>query len=142
VVPLDHFKAQTQQQLHQLSSQVKAQAPCRLTSPFASWDAGQDLFAELNRNADSVVDRDVRPLAEECDQLAGLQIFTGTDDGWGGFSSRYIDALRDEFGKASLWVWGVEDGSRGVSRVSLFSWKSLAQAILLDRSLRVRCASR
>ena len=83
--------------------------------PFESWGVGQDLFQRLDKD-DDLLDRDVRPFAEECDQLQGLQIFAGTDDAWGGFSASYLDRLRDEFGKTSLWVWGLEDGRR-TSRV-------------------------
>ena len=84
--------------------------------PFESWSAGQDLFNDLDKQSD-LLDRDIRPFAEECDQLAGLQIFSSTDDAWGGFSSKYTDVLRDEFGKTSTWFWGLEDGLR-VSQVS------------------------
>jgi Tubulin domain len=87
--------------------------------PFENWDAGRDLFNDLDRDFD-LLDRDVRPFAEECDQLAGIQIFTTADDAWGGFSSSYTDVLRDEYGKTSLWVWDIEDGLRG-SRVSCAS---------------------
>lgn len=85
-------------------------------APFENWNAGQDLFHNLDKES-SLLDRDVRPFAEECDHLAGLQIFTSTDDAWGGFTSSYVDALRDEFGKSSIWLWGMEDGLR-VGRVS------------------------
>ncbi|KAI5299604.1 mtDNA inheritance, partitioning of the mitochondrial organelle [Ascosphaera atra] len=43
--------------------------------------------------------------------MRGIQIFTGTDDAWGGFAARYVDRLRDEFGKTSIWLWGSEDGT-------------------------------
>lgn len=77
--------------------------------PFEDWHTGEELFRDLDTE-DDLLDRDVRPFAEECDQLRAFQIFTGTDDAWGGFSSRYIDKLRDEYGKKSVWVWGLEDG--------------------------------
>lgn len=98
MVPLDYFEPQSP------------------SATFGSWEVGQDLFKALDAQSD-LLDRDVRPLAEECDQLSGLQVFTSTDDGWGGFSASYLDMLRDEFGKNSIWVWGLEDGLR-VSRVS------------------------
>lgn len=52
---------------------------------------------------------DLRPFIEECDQLQGLQVLTSVDDAWGGFASRYVERLRDEFGKLSIWVWGLEE---------------------------------
>ncbi|KAI9849176.1 MAG: mtDNA inheritance, partitioning of the mitochondrial organelle [Sclerophora amabilis] len=79
--------------------------------PFERWDVGEDLFSTLDKEHD-LVDRDLRPFAEECDQLQGIQMMTGVDDAWGGFSARYLDRIRDEFGKTSTWVWGLEDGKR------------------------------
>ncbi|KAJ9264347.1 hypothetical protein DTO212C5_7182 [Paecilomyces variotii] len=79
--------------------------------PFENWEVGEELFKDLDKEHD-LLDRDVRPFAEECDQLRALQIFSGTDDAWGGFSARYIDRLRDEYGKTSIWLWGLEDGAK------------------------------
>ncbi|KAJ6160413.1 hypothetical protein N7470_003809 [Penicillium chermesinum] len=81
------------------------------TMPFEDWNVGEELFNDIDKEHD-LLDRDVRPFAEECDQLRALQIFTGADDAWGGFSARYIDRLRDEYGKKSIWVWAIEDGTR------------------------------
>lgn len=60
---------------------------------------------------------------EECDGLQGLQIVTGVDDAWGGWAARWMERLRDEFGKLGIWVWGVggQGASPGVARVSGFS---------------------
>ncbi|KAB8274284.1 tubulin domain-containing protein [Aspergillus minisclerotigenes] len=82
--------------------------------PFEDWSVGEDLFSDLDKEHD-LLDRDVRPFAEECDQLRAIQLFTSSDDAWGGFSARYVDRLRDEFGKKSIWVWAIEGGSK-VSR--------------------------
>lgn len=79
--------------------------------PFESWSTGEELFRDVDREAD-ILDRDVRLFAEEADQMQGFQIFATTDDAWGGWTERYLDALRDEFGKKSIWVWGLEDGRR------------------------------
>jgi Tubulin domain len=79
--------------------------------PFEDWTMGEDLFRDLDKEHD-LLDRDIRPFAEECDQLRALQIFTGSDDAWGGFASRYVDRIRDEYGKTGIWVWALEDGSR------------------------------
>lgn len=77
--------------------------------PFEQWDSGDELFRRLDHELD-ILDRDFRPFAEECDQLRGVQIFAGVDDAWGGFLARYVDELRDEYGKTAIWVWGAEDG--------------------------------
>lgn len=86
------------------------------TAPFDDWEVGKDLFANIDKEHD-ILDRDLRPFIEECDHVQALQIFTSADDAWGGFASRYVDRLRDEFEKKSIWVWAIEGGSR-VPRVS------------------------
>lgn len=85
--------------------------------PFEDWNVGEELFSDLDKEHD-LLDRDVRPFAEECDQMRAIQIFASADDAWGGFTARYIDRLRDEYGKKSIWVWAIEDGAR-VQRVWL-----------------------
>lgn len=89
------------------------------TMPFEDWEMGEELFNNLDKEHD-LLDRDVRPFAEECDQLRALQIFTNADDAWGGFAARYMDRLRDEYGKKNIWVWAIESGSK-VQRVRTLS---------------------
>ena len=79
--------------------------------PFETWSVGKELFQGLDKEFD-VLDRDLRPFVEECDQMQGLQIISSVDDAWGGFSSTYIDNLRDELGKTSIWVWALQGGRR------------------------------
>ncbi|KAF9883169.1 mtDNA inheritance, partitioning of the mitochondrial organelle [Aspergillus nanangensis] len=88
------------------------------TMPFEDWNVGEELFSDLDKEHD-LLDRDVRPFAEECDQLRAIQIFTGSDDAWGGFASRYVDRLRDEYGKKSIWVWAIEDGAKAQRQTQL-----------------------
>lgn len=90
---------------------------------FDEWRAGEDLFATLD-SGDDLFDRDLRPFVEECDQMQGLQMLTDLHSGWSGFSARYLDRLRDEIGKTSIWVWALGEGdsqravsSENVSRV-------------------------
>ena len=78
--------------------------------PFEKWESGEELFGSLDQDAD-LLDRDVRVWAEECDQMQGIQMFTGGDDAWAGFAARYAENLRDEFGKIAIWVWGIEEES-------------------------------
>ncbi|KAH7044656.1 tubulin domain-containing protein [Macrophomina phaseolina] len=77
-------------------------------NPFEAWGMGDELFANLDREHD-LLDRDLRPFVEESDQLQGLQIMSSVDDAWGGFAARYVERLRDEFGKLPVWVWGLEE---------------------------------
>ena len=79
--------------------------------PFERWDTGEELFSNLDKEHD-LLDRDLRPFLEESDQLQGLQILTSTYDAWGGFAARYLDRIRDDLGKSSVWVWAIEEGGR------------------------------
>ncbi|KAJ4373126.1 mtDNA inheritance, partitioning of the mitochondrial organelle [Neocucurbitaria cava] len=76
--------------------------------PFENWLVGMEFFEKLEREVD-LVDRDLRPFVEECDGIQGLQIFTGVDDAWGGWASGWLERLRDEYGKLSIWTWGLGD---------------------------------
>ena len=76
--------------------------------PFEKWENGEELFVSMDTDND-LLDRDVRVWAEECDQMQGMQLFTGGDDAWGGFASRYVEKLRDEYGKMPIWTWGIEE---------------------------------
>lgn len=92
--------------------------------PFEKWHTGEDLFANLDKEHD-ILDRDLRPFAEESDQMQGLQIITGLDDAWAGFSTNYVERLRDEYGKIPIWIWGVQEPANGLSRVRSSSGHSL-----------------
>lgn len=74
------------------------------TSPFDTWNAGNNLFSTLNRKHD-LIDRDVRPLVEEADQLQGFQAFASLYNIWSGFGSSYLEELRDYFPKTPIWLW-------------------------------------
>ncbi|KAF8473573.1 tubulin domain-containing protein [Kalaharituber pfeilii] len=80
-------------------------------TPFDNNADGRELFTSID-NEYEILDRDIRFFAEECDQMQGIQIFTTTDDGWGGFASEYVIALRDEYPKTELWTWGIERSER------------------------------
>lgn len=97
-------------------------------APFERWASGEELFADLDKEHD-LVDRDMRPFAEEADHMQGIQIMTTVDDAWGGFASRYIEKLRDEYGKTTIWVWGLQDGFHGVNRVSKIIWACFSMAL-------------
>ncbi|KAK0722891.1 tubulin nucleotide-binding domain-like protein [Lasiosphaeria miniovina] len=83
--------------------------------PFENWESGDVLFSSLDKEHD-IIDRDLRPFAEEADQMQAIQIIATLDDAWGGFASRYMERLRDEYGKTALWTWGLQDSLQGVPR--------------------------
>ena len=49
--------------------------------------------------------------------MQGIQIMSGTDDAWGGFAARYLDRIRDEYGKTPVVFWGLEDSVGSIPRV-------------------------
>ncbi|KAI6091953.1 tubulin nucleotide-binding domain-like protein [Hypoxylon rubiginosum] len=83
--------------------------------PFEKWHMGEELFASLDKEHD-LLDRDLRPFVEEADQMQGLQVMTGIDDAWGGFAAKYMERLRDEYGKTPIWVFGAQEPFRGLPR--------------------------
>ncbi|KAF3913154.1 hypothetical protein AA313_de0203846 [Arthrobotrys entomopaga] len=84
-------------------------------TPFESFDLGSQLFEESDKEED-ILDTQFRAFAEECDLMQGLQLLTTVDDAWGGFATRYINSLRDEYPKATIWTWALERTDR-TSRV-------------------------
>ncbi|KAI2626647.1 tubulin nucleotide-binding domain-like protein [Hypoxylon sp. NC1633] len=84
-------------------------------NPFEKWHMGEELFASLDKEHD-LLDRDLRPFIEEADQMQGLQVMTGIDDAWGGFAAKYMERLRDEYGKTPIWVFGVQEPFKGLLR--------------------------
>jgi hypothetical protein len=89
--------------------------------PLDQWDVGEDLFKSEDQEHD-VLDRDLRLFIEESDQMQGFQVITGTDDAWAGFTGRYVERLKDEYGRKSIWVWGAENAIEVTSRVSTRCW--------------------
>ncbi|KAI1423794.1 tubulin domain-containing protein [Xylaria sp. FL1777] len=83
--------------------------------PFEKWNMGEELFANLDKEHD-LLDRDLRPFVEEADHMQGLQIMTGIDDAWGSFAAKYVERIRDEYGKTPVWVFGVQEPARGLPR--------------------------
>ena len=84
--------------------------------PFENWSVGEELFNSLDKEHD-ILDRDMRSFAEEADHMQGIQMIAGADDAWGGFAARYIDRIRDEYGKTTVYFWGLEEGLKSVLRV-------------------------
>ncbi|QDS77731.1 hypothetical protein FKW77_004446 [Venturia effusa] len=115
-------------QLNVPTAHLAAPSPNQL-SVFDRWDVGEDLFMSEDQEYE-LLDRDLRPFVEECDQMQGFQIITGADDAWAGFASKYLEGLRDEFGRKSVWVWGLEE-ARQAGRE-----KRLQQLINTSRSIQ------
>ncbi|PHH75220.1 hypothetical protein CDD83_4434 [Cordyceps sp. RAO-2017] len=71
--------------------------------PFQRFASGVELFCSLDKEH-GLIDRDWRPLVEECDVMQGMQIVNTLDDAWGGFASSYLEALRDEYPKSASYA--------------------------------------
>ena len=105
--------------------------------PFEKWQTGEELFANLDREHD-LLDRDLRPFLEECDQLQALQIFAGIDDAWGGFTARYLERISDELGKGCRWVFGLQNGQQSTRERQMLRLANTAQSICgIDSSASV-----
>lgn len=87
--------------------------------PFENWNVGEDLFNSLDKEHD-LLDRDLRPFAEEADHMQGVQLMASVDDAWGGFAARYMDRIRDEYGKTAVTFWALEDGLSSIPREKRF----------------------
>lgn len=96
--------------------------------PFEQWSKGEELFANLDREYD-LLDRDLRPFLEECDQLQGIQVLSGIDDAWGGFASKYLERVADELGKGSRWVFGLQDTQRTTRDRYALQLANVAQSV-------------
>ncbi|KAK0285142.1 mtDNA inheritance, partitioning of the mitochondrial organelle [Friedmanniomyces endolithicus] len=97
--------------------------------PFEQWSSGEELFVSLDREHD-LLDRDLRPFLEECDQLQGLQVLTGIDDAWGGFAAKYLERVSDDLGKGCRWVFGLHDGKRTTRQRQMLQIANVAQSLL------------
>ena len=96
--------------------------------PFEKWQTGDELFANLDREHD-LLDRDLRPCLEECDQLQGIQVFTGIDDAWGGFAAKYLERMSDELGKGSRWVFGINTRKHNARERQMLQMTNLVQSV-------------
>ena len=96
--------------------------------PFEKWSTGEDLFDSLDREHD-LLDRDLRPWLEECDQLQALQIFSGIDDAWGGFTAKYLERIADELGKGCRWVFGLNGPKLEGRQRQMLQMANLAQSL-------------
>ena len=104
--------------------------------PFERYDTGEEVFRDLGRD-DDLLDRDMRLFVEECDMMQGFQVLASNDDAWGGFASRYIEALRDEYGKLPIWTWSLGETYKTDSRAAqslryLNTAKMVAELAALD----------
>ena len=95
--------------------------------PFERWQTGEELFSNLDREND-LLDRDLRPFLEECDQLQAIQIFSGIDDAWGGFTARYLERISDDLGKGCRWLFGLNEKKQTARERRMLQLTNLTQS--------------
>lgn len=78
---------------------------------FVDFEVGTNEFKELNNASDdSYLETVFRPFLEESDSLGGISLVCETDSAWGGFSSKLLDELREDYiPKSPIFVWGLYD---------------------------------
>ncbi|CAK7215405.1 mtDNA inheritance, partitioning of the mitochondrial organelle [Sporothrix curviconia] len=82
-----------------------------------TWADGEALFTELDREHD-LLDCDMRLFVEEADQMQGFQVLASVDDSWGGFAARYLERMRDEYGKVNIWLWALQQPEKRITRLA------------------------
>lgn len=97
---------------------------------FNTYADGHSLFDSLNTQED-IFDRDLRLWIEECDSLQAIQVFVGADDAWAGFTSAYVQDIRDQVGKGSIWVWGLDGLEQKEQNMATRRTKTLNHAAAL-----------
>lgn len=65
--------------------------------PFALFDEGRDEFQFMNsENMNDYVEETVQPIFEKCDIVSGINLCSDFS-GWSGFSTQFLQALRDDY---------------------------------------------
>jgi hypothetical protein len=73
---------------------------------FSSYAAGIDQWEDVNTDKE-YLESHFRPVLEQCDMLQGINLAVDMDSGWGGFASKVLEELRDNYvPNATLFSWG------------------------------------
>ncbi|KAF9333027.1 mtDNA inheritance, partitioning of the mitochondrial organelle [Podila minutissima] len=80
--------------------------------PFDVFSYGRNAFLETEKEKDSY-DENFRLFTEECDQLQGFQVLADVLDGWGGFTTSYLEQLREDYPKTTVVTYGLSDDKMG-----------------------------
>lgn len=96
---------------------------------FLNYETGVTEFKEMNiHGEDSYLENVFRPAIEECDSLNGVVISTEADTAWGGFSSKVLEELREDYiPKSSVFVWGIYDNNLSALTDRATTTKSIKQ---------------
>ncbi|KAN0065448.1 mtDNA inheritance, partitioning of the mitochondrial organelle [Thecaphora frezii] len=77
---------------------------------FERYEQGHVYFKQLERECETL-DDNLRWFAEDSDLLQGFQHTVNTSDAFGGLGTAYLEAIQDEFPKATQLVFGAAWGS-------------------------------
>jgi len=72
------------------------------------WSTGRDVFQRYDLNC-SVMEQDLRAFLEECDNLQGFQV-TFDNGSFGGFTSSFLENIRDELPKHPVLTFPILSG--------------------------------
>ncbi|ORX85727.1 tubulin nucleotide-binding domain-like protein [Anaeromyces robustus] len=78
------------------------------STPFGSFSCGEELY-NSGYYGEKLFDENLRFFLEDCDQLQGFQVFCETNSAFGGFASKLIEEINDEFGRHTVLIYGVEN---------------------------------
>ncbi|KTW26331.1 hypothetical protein T552_02816 [Pneumocystis carinii B80] len=76
-------------------------------NPFYTFDQGKELFCDISKEND-IFESHFRPFLEECDNIQGITVLTEINSGWGGFSSSFLDSIKDEIPKLCIWTFSID----------------------------------
>ncbi|GAA6062237.1 hypothetical protein JCM10212_000816 [Sporobolomyces blumeae] len=82
---------------------------------FATFINGKETFLSSRDLRDECED-DLRSFAEKSDHTEGFMLSTSITDGFGGFTSAFLEMMRDEFPKSTVWTTATMHDARGWKR--------------------------
>ncbi|GAA6014540.1 hypothetical protein JCM11491_004532 [Sporobolomyces phaffii] len=86
------------------------------TNEFATFTAGRETFLSSQDLREACED-DLRSFAEKSDHTEGFMLSSPISDAFGGFTSAFLEMLRDEFPKSTVWTTAMIHDARGWKRV-------------------------
>ncbi|GAA5877726.1 hypothetical protein JCM16303_000218 [Sporobolomyces ruberrimus] len=78
---------------------------------FATFTTGRETFISSQDLREECED-DLRSFAEKSDHTEGFMLTTSLSDAFGGFTSQFLESMRDEFPKSTVWTTGMIQGAR------------------------------
>ncbi|KAF9921438.1 mtDNA inheritance, partitioning of the mitochondrial organelle [Linnemannia zychae] len=80
--------------------------------PFDVFSYGRAAYVETEKEKETY-DENFRLFTEECDQLQGFQVMADVLDGWGGYAVSYLERIREDYPKTTIFTYGLSDDKMG-----------------------------